>query len=40
MKQKRQFFFILVLLLPVLPLKNMLPAVYLRMAEEKNDAEA
>ena len=29
-----------VLLLPVLPLKSMLPAVYLHMAKEKNDAQA
>lgn len=29
-----------VLLLPVLPLKSMLPAVYLHMVKEKNDAQA
>jgi len=29
-----------VLLFPLLPLKNLLPAVYLNMAEEKNDAAA
>ena len=29
-----------VLLFPLLPLKNLLPAVYLRMAEEKTDAAA
>ena len=28
------------LIFPVLPLKNMLPAVYLRMVKEKNDAAA
>ena len=28
------------LLLPLLPLKNMLPAVYLRMAKENTDAQA
>ena len=30
----------IVLLFPLLPLKNMLPAVYLRMAKEKKDAAA